>query len=280
MKVILSADDFGSSHEVNEAVEAAHLQGVLTSASLMVAGRAVGEAVSMAREMPGLAVGLHVVVVDGHAALDREQIPHLVGDDGRFPSDPLRVGLRYAFGRAARQELALELRAQFDRFASSGLRLSHVDGHMHMHLHPVVLGLLLPLAEEYGARGLRLPRDSVRWSLAYSWRRAGTKALWALVFGLLNAWCVRRLADRDLIVADRVFGLMQTGQMHESYVLALLRRLQMPAAEIYFHPSTATEGEAWGPNCGDLETLLSPVVRRTIEERGIVLAAYPALEQQ
>jgi chitin disaccharide deacetylase len=280
MRVVVAADDFGSSPEVNAAILTAHRQGVLTSASLMVAGDAVGEAVSMARGMPQLAVGLHIVVVDGPATLAPHQIPHLVQSNGRFPSDPLPVGLRYAFSRAARQELAAELHAQFERFAATGLPLAHVDGHHHMHLHPAVFDLLLPLAEVYGARGVRLPREDLRLALAHSRERAGTKVLSALVFGLLRHRCERKLRGCDLIVADRVYGLTQTGQMHEAYVLELIRRLQVPTAEVYFHPSTASSGGNLGPNHGDLHTLLSPAVRRAFEERGISLATYPGLREQ
>ena len=280
MKLILGADDFGSSTEVNAAVLAAHRHGVLTSASLMVAGQAVTEAVSMAREVPGLAVGLHLVVVDGPAVLPQSRIPHLVDADGHFPSGPLQVGLRYAFSRAARQELTAELRAQFERFAATGLPLAHVDGHHHMHLHPTVLDLVLPLAEAYGARGIRLPRDDLRLALEYSLEGAGAKILSALVFGLLNRWSQRKLRGRAFVVADRVYGLMQTGRMYEAYVLEVIRRLQVPTAEIYFHPSTAAGGGSLGPKPGDLHTLLSPAMRQAFAERGISLATYPALGQQ
>ena len=277
IQVILNADDFGASHGVNQAIMRAHRQGVLTSTSLMVTGDAVDEAVAMAREAPTLAVGLHVVVAGGRAALPPDQIPHIVHPDGIFPDEPWRAGLRYAFSRAAQAELAAELKAQFERFAATGLPLSHVDSHMHMHVHPTVFRLLLPLAEKHGARGLRLPRDDFWTSVSYSRQRAGLKALWAAVFGLLARRCANDLDGHPLKVAHRVYGLMQTGQMREDYVLRLLGQLQAPTAEIYFHPSTRTEDGAYGPNPSDLATLLSPAVRSVLQERGLCLTTYPAL---
>jgi hopanoid biosynthesis associated protein HpnK len=262
---------------------------VLTSTSLMVTGDAVEEAVLLARETPTLAVGLHVVVASARAALPHEQIPHLVDSRGYFPGDPFRIGLLYFFSRTAQEELARELQAQFDRFASSGLPLSHVDGHLHMHVHPNVLSLLLPLAVRYGARGLRVPRDDFWLALGYDRRRAGINAVQTVVFGLLCRRCVRSLADLNsqlagnrhpLVAADRVYGLMQTGQMREAYVLKLLRRLGVSAAELYFHPSREPEGEALGPNPGDLATLLSPAVRQAIQERGLHLATYATLGEE
>ena len=277
MQIILNADDLGASAGINAAIMLAHRQGVLTSACLMVTGEAAAEAVALARQAPALAVGLHLVVAGGRAALPPERIPHIADGNGLFPDDPLRAGLRYFFSRAAQAELAAELEAQFERLAATGLALSHVDGHLHMHLHPTVLRLLLPLAERHGARGLRLPRDDFWLSMRYDRQRAGIKALWAVVFGLRARCCARRLDGRPLRVAHRVYGLMQTGRMREGYVLGLLGRLDVPSAELYFHPSTRAEDDPSGPNPADLATLLSPAVRRLIQERGLCLTTYPAL---
>ena len=112
---------------------------MLTSASLMVAGDAFEEAADMARRMPGLAVGLHVVLVDGRAVLPPRRSLISLMRNGRFPRDPFRAGLGYALlSRRGREELDRELAAQFERFASTGLPLSHVDGHCHLHAHPTV----------------------------------------------------------------------------------------------------------------------------------------------
>lgn len=277
MQVILNADDFGRSPGINAAVMWAHREGVLTSASLMVTGGAMDEAVALARETPTLAIGLHVVVADGRAALPPGEIPHLVDSRGRFPNDPVRLGVRYVTDRVVQEELARELRAQFDRFAATGLPLSHVDGHLHMHIHPTVFNLLLPLAEQHEARGIRLPRDDVRFALSYDRQQAGIKITWAIAFGLLCRWCLHRLRHYRLVATHRVYGLMQTGRMEEAYVVKLLRRLNVPTAEIYFHPAVGLVREALGPNPGDLATLLSPVVRQTIRECDLHLTTYSAL---
>lgn len=278
-KIILSADDFGRSSGINEAVIRAHREGVLTSASLMVAGDAVEEAVTLAQQTPTLAVGLHLVVTGGRATLSPGEIPHLVDSSGHFSNDPVQIGLRYFLSRTVQEELAREIAAQFERFAATRLPLSHVDGHLHMHVHPTVFNLLLPLAEQYGARGLRLPRDDFWFALGYDRRYAGTKVGWAISFGLLCRWCLGRLRNHRLVVTHRVYGLMQTGQMQEAYVINLLRRLEVPTAELYFHPSTEPAGEFLGPNPGDLATLLSPAVRQVIQGRGLRLATYPTLNQ-
>src|SRR5438067_12769786 len=77
-RLIVNADDFGMSEAVNEAIIRAHRQGVLTSASLMVTGEAAAQAVQLAKENPGLAVGLHLVAVMGRSVLPQSEIPTLV----------------------------------------------------------------------------------------------------------------------------------------------------------------------------------------------------------
>ncbi len=285
IQVILNADDFGSSTDVNAAIVHAYREGVLTSASLMVAGDAVEEAVALARSMPGLAVGLHVVVVNGKATLPPAEIPHLVDAHGNFPDNPLSIGLLYALNRAARDELHRELEAQFERFAATGLPLSHVDGHLLMHMHPTVLNLLLPLAERYGACGLRVPRDELVASLPYSPPGLGIKIGWAIAFGLLCRQCLRQLERRELgggrlVVTDRVYGLMQSGHMTEAYVVSVLQRLRLPTAELYFHPACGTARQHLGPNPGDLATLTSPQVRQIIQQRNLQLTTYRALRKK
>lgn len=246
----------------------------------MVTGDAVAEAVVLAREFPTLAVGVHVVVTAGRAALPPGEIPHLVDRQGYFDPNPARAGLRYFLSTDARRELARELTAQFELFADTSLSLSHVDGHQLMHLHPTVLNLLLPLAEEYAASGLRLPRDDLSLALRAQPRRRATKIAWATAFAVLCRWAQHRLRGSGLAVTDRVYGVLQSGCMSESYVLDVLDRLgeRVRTAELYFHPSTESLGELYGPNLQDLATLLSPAVRDKIEQRGIRLTTYAGLQ--
>ena len=281
-RVIINADDFGRTFEVNRAVIRAHEEGILTSASLMIAGDASEDAVRLAREHPTLAVGLHVVVVDGPAVLPAERVDRVVRTDGRFANAPVRLGLRYAWSRSAPKQLAAELRAQFERFAETGLPLSHVDGHQHMHLHPVVFNILLPLAREFGARGIRIVRDDLRLALRFDRRHAAAKIASAVVFSMLAAWCRRRCAGTGLEVARRTYGFYQSGAMRERYIRDVIRALagaDVATAEIYFHPTCGERLDALGPNPGDLESLVSPAVRDAIRQLGLRVSTYAELSE-
>lgn len=279
MQLIVNADDFGRTAEVNRAVVAAHRDGILTSASLMVGAEAADDAVRLAHAHPALAVGLHVVVVDGMALLRPDEIPSLVRADGRFPNAPVRLGIRYALSRSAGRQLAAELRAQFERFARTGLALSHVDGHQHLHMHPAVFDLLVPLAREFGARGIRIVRDDLRVALRHDRRRAVGKIVLAGVFSLLERRCRRRCAGTGLASPGHTYGHYQSGAMDEAYVIEAVRAAAggSDAGEIYFHPTCGPRLDALGPNPGDLATLVSPTVARAIREAGLRLSTYADL---
>lgn len=280
IQLIVNADDFGSSSTINSAIIHAYQQGVLTSTSLMVNAEATNEAVALAHANPQLAVGLHLVLVDGHATLPYKTIPHLVDMDGCFPTNPVSIGFRLGFSQKARAELAQEMEAQFDQFVASDLPLSHVDSHMHLHIHPTVLQLMITLAQQYGAKGIRLPNDDLYQALRFDRSRVFQKASWAIIFGIFRQLYLPKLRKTNLSVPSRVYGLMQTGQMQEEYVVEVLKNLQAKTAEIYFHPDTAPTVQSLGPNSGDLATLLSPTIRSVIEQRNIHLANYANLNSQ
>jgi chitin disaccharide deacetylase len=232
--VIITADDFGLSEAVNEGVERAHREGVLTSASLMVAGAAASDAVRRARAMPGLRVGLHLVAVEGPAVLSPAAIPDLVGPDGQFPGDQLRLGLRYAFHRPARRQLAQEIAAQFAAFAETGLKLDHADAHKHMHLHPVVGRLMLRAGRPHGLSAIRIPAEP-----AAVLRRCGDRpGFGARAMYLWSNLLRVQARSAGMQVNDHAFGIAWSGHMTPERIKSLVRELPPGVSEIYFHPAT------------------------------------------
>ncbi|MGA3401283.1 MAG: hopanoid biosynthesis-associated protein HpnK [Acetobacteraceae bacterium] len=238
-RVVFSADDFGLSESVNEAVERAFRDGALNGASLMVAGSAAADAVRRARALPGLRVGLHLVVIEGQALLPPLDIPDLVDASGWFPSDQLRLGVNYSFRPRLRRQLAAEIRAQFAAFAATGLTLDHANAHKHMHLHPTVGRLMLQIGAEFGLRSVRIPAEPPA-VLA----RCGTRVGWGA--HALYHWTrvLRRQARRaGMITNDYCFGLAWSGHMTTPRVLRLLHELPDGVSEIYFHPAVVRDAE-------------------------------------
>ncbi len=277
--IIITGDDFGFSRGVNRAIIQAHARGLLTSASLMVTGEAFDDAVALAKAHPTLAVGLHLVVLCGRSAMPACEIPHLVDAAGQFSSRPVVAGLRYQFHRAARHELAREIRAQLTRFRRTGLPLSHVDGHLHLHMHPVVLNPLVELAPEFGIRAIRLPGEELTIALGLNRRHLVEKVVLAWIFGRLRAYGTRRLRAAGIAFPERVYGLLETGRVTEDYLLRLIPRIQAERVVIYAHPAAAEPGEAVNGPIGagqqELAALLSERVRRALATHGFTLATYP-----
>lgn len=276
--VIINGDDFGFSSGVNQGIIKAHEQGVLTSTSLMVTGEAFEEAVALAKAHPNLAVGLHLVFGCGKAVLPPHQIPHLVDSQGNFSSDSVKAGLRYQFSAAARRELPLEIRAQLEKFRETGLPLSHVDGHLHMHCHPVILRSLVELADEFNIKVIRLPWEELSFTLNLDRRDLLNKLIWSGVFTGLRRYGERLLKSKGIRFCDRVYGLLESGQMSEDYLLGLIGQIQADFVEIYSHPAITIPGEPLNGPLGagevELAAWLSDRVREMLTSNGFELINY------
>jgi chitin disaccharide deacetylase len=269
-RLIVNADDFGRSPSINEAVVRAHRAGILTSASLMVNEMAASEAVRLARENPQLGVGLHLALAGGWPALPRERIPNLAGLDGRFSEHPVRTGWRYFFRSQCREELRAEIEAQFAKFRATGLILDHVNGHLNMHLHPVVLGILLENAPAWSIRAMRLTRDPFFLNARLASGQWGYRISHALIYGMLSSWARPRLARKGVRHTAAVFGLLQNGRVDGAYVEKLLRRLPGGDLELYSHPSLDQFRS-------ELDALTDPATRKLAQELGIQLVRYQDL---
>ncbi len=277
-RLIVNADDFGASEEVNEAVIRAFKEGVLTSASLMVTGAAAEQAVKLAKETPGLAVGIHLVTVVGRSVLSHSEIPTLVDDAGNFSDNPTAAGLKYFFFPRARRELRRELAAQFERYHSTGLRLSHIDGHLHLHVHPVIFNGALELGRKYGCRHMRVPVEERELALEFDRANVVQKSVHTILFGGLARYMKRKLRERGFTFAERVYGNLQSGRMSERYFLYALDNLAADTSEIYFHPAVYVDHKSLNSDeCQaslEFEALPSAKVKDRIQTLGINLINY------
>jgi hopanoid biosynthesis associated protein HpnK len=261
--LIITADDFGLHSRVNRAVERAHRHGVLTAASLMVGAPAAADAVARARGLPQLRVGLHLVLTDGNAMMTRAAIPALLDEHGRFRNNMAREGMSFFFLPHVRKQLALEIRAQFDAFARTGLTLDHVNTHKHFHLHPTVLGLILNIGRDYGMHSMRLPSE------------AGAP-LW------LKPWIAvvrARLKREGIAYNDHVIGIARSGQMDEAAMLAALKALPRGVVEVYCHPAMEgdvplSHGMQFYRHADELDALLSPSVAAAIRAAGVCVGGF------
>jgi chitin disaccharide deacetylase len=269
-RLIVNADDFGRSSSINQAVILAHREGILTTASLMVNGVAVAEAVELARQNPQLGVGLHLTLLCGCSTLLPQEIPGLVSHGQAFSNDPVRTGLHYFFNRALVPQLQCEMAAQFEKFQQTGLALDHVNGHLNLHLHPTVFRILIQNARGWGIRHVRLTRDPLWLNVRLARGRWLYRLSHAAIFTLLSR-AARPALDREKIrYTAAVFGLLQTGEVGAEYVQKLLTQLPAGDSELYSHPCVDKFRS-------EVDALVSPGVRQLVQQYSIQLIRYQDL---
>jgi chitin disaccharide deacetylase len=278
-ELIINADDFGLSPGANKAIIRAWREGVLTSASLMVNGNAFTEAVSLAEENPGLQIGLHLTLVQGRSALSHGGFPSIADREGNFSNDPVHAGMRYFFLKSLRKQLRREIEGQIVKFRETELPLSHIDGHLNIHMHPVVFDILLELMPRHGITSFRLSRERLGVDLALAPRRYAGKAVDSFIFSRLAERCRPELDRQGIGYAVEVKGLLNSGRMNEEYLLKALDILREGLTEIYFHPGTLPDDEIrkWMPDYRheeELAALVSPRVKERLKAQGITLRNY------
>jgi len=273
-RLVITADDFGVHQAVNEAVQLGHDEGVLTAASLMVGAPAADDAIERARRSPSLAVGLHLVLVEGRPVLPATEVPDLVDQCGCFRADMVAAGAAMFLRPAARRQLENEITAQFQAFADTGLRLDHVNAHKHFHLHPTIAGLILKIGPRFGMTAARFPIEP----RSILNRVEPTSS--AAVDPVVDLWASlarSRFRRAGILVPDQVFGLRWSGSMSRKRLAALLHHLPHGLTEIYLHPATRGGFEGAAPGYGydsELDALMAPEVIRAASDPTIVRAGF------
>ena len=274
--LIVNADDLGLTPGVNRGILRAFQNGIVTSASLLLTGSAFEEAVALARQNQQLDVGLHLTLVEERAVLGREFLPTLVDETGRFPRTSGEFFRRAFLGRINWDEVKREIAAQIARFQKTGLRLSHIDSHQHLHMFPPVFPIVRRLAS--GMDNV-LIRNS-----AGPWRKwPGVRmGRWIQKLGL-NLAC---LSARGLYAApllqmpDGMYGFEVSGCLTRSVLEQILRKIPDGLYELICHPGesdaeTQTRYRHWRYHWAEeLDALTAPETRVVLEQQGIALTSF------
>ncbi|MBN1458186.1 MAG: ChbG/HpnK family deacetylase [Armatimonadetes bacterium] len=277
-RLIVNADDFGLCEAVNLGVARAFDEGIVTSASILVTGRAFEQARRLATERPGLDLGVHLSLTQTQPALAPAEVPSLVDGDGRFPADWKGFLNRYVCGRVRMEEVTREFRAQIDRARAAGLRLSHLDSHQHIHMLPRVAPVVSRLASEYGLPAVRYPHQrgvvANRRSVVSGLRRLTELSALRLMCRIARG----RVRKNGLILADDFRGFAEAGKWDSDMLAETIRNLEPGLTEIGCHPGAddAIDEElrwhyAWEQ---ELSALTDPAVAAAVRESGVRLTTY------
>lgn len=282
--LIINADDLGLTSGVNRAIEKACRAGLITSATLMANARGFDEAVSMARAMPELNIGCHIVLIDGEPV--SSALPSLTAGTSKFRSSLKDFALAAIRKRLSQEEIQREAEAQICKIQSAGINLTHVDTHKHTHMFPHVLEAVIRAAKECGIRAIRNPFEPLRaWPGAMV---ASSPALWirAMEVALLQKFSAnfRKTIERENIsTTDGTVGVIATGSLDQARLLKTIEALPEGTWELVCHPGYMdADLQTAGTRLlrsreVELEALSSEQTRQAINKRGIKLISYADL---
>ncbi|PWL47504.1 MAG: molybdopterin converting factor [Veillonellaceae bacterium] len=282
-QLIINADDFGIHPAVNEAVRKAATEGILTSTSLMAGGDAFNEAVEMARSMPSLGIGIHLTLVGGiKPVLPPSEVPSLTWDNGVFCHDYGKLIVRDLEGKISLSEVYAEWDAQIQKIMNTGLPVTHMDGHQHMHMWPHFYPIARDLAKKYHISCMRVPDEDVLFGM-----KDGHIIRWAAKNGLSLLSRMHRpdLKKNHIRTNDHFFGMLYGGHLSPERFAKFILQTKPGITEIMCHPSADTRAMEdtfhWGYHGEDeLAGLLADINRELIEKKQIILISYRDVREE
>ncbi len=285
-RLIVNADDFGFTAGVNRGIVEAHTRGIVTSSTLMANGRAFEDAVCLAKTVPRLSVGCHVVLIDGQPVLDAERLPSLTSRHSggvRFRDGLKSFAARALAGGLNAGEIEAETSAQIRKLQSAGIIVSHLDTHKHTHLFPAVLRPLLRAARACGVRAVRNPFGP-RQPLI-SGQLLARPTLWTryIEVGILRALAgkFREAAAREgLVTPNGTLGIVVTGALDEKLFRGIAAIIPEGTWEFVCHPGY-NDDDLKSANTRlresretELRLLTMPEARELLLTQGIALVSY------
>jgi hopanoid biosynthesis associated protein HpnK len=285
-RLIVNADDFGFTSGVNRAIVEAHSRGIVTSATLMANGLAFAAAAQLAKTVPGMSVGCHVVLIDGQPVLGAKQVLTLTNGDSTAPlfrNDLKTFAARAIVGRLNPEEIEAEATAQIRKIQATGIPVSHVDTHKHTHLFPSVLRPLLRAARACGVRALRNPFGPRR--PLQSRHLLARPSLWTRYaeVRILRSFAgkFRDAVDRQgFVTPDGTLGIEVTGALDETLFRAIAQTIPEGTWEFVCHPGyndadlRAAKTRLRESRETELRALTLPAARSLLSREGIALISY------
>lgn len=282
-KLIINADDFGRHQSINNAIIQGHVSGCITSASLMPGGNAFKDAVDKAIEHPQLGIGIHLTLIGEKPVMDPTEIPSLVDDKGYLHKEYPQFLARFLRGKINLSEVRAELSAQIDKVVASGVRITHIDSHQHLHVLPGIIDIVLDIAKQHNIKALRIPDVPIGFTGGYTYSFGQFIGRAGLV---LLAKVARFKAKRSgFITPDHFYGIVAGGSLREDCLLDIANVLENGTTEVMVHPGD--DDVLLSKECGwqhnfqtELEAVMSTKVRKLLGSKEIILATFNDIQQK
>ncbi len=290
-RLIVNADDFGLSRGVNEGIIEAYRKGIVRSATILANSTQFDDAVAKAKQNSELGIGCHLSLIGGPSLAARDKVPNLADENEFLPGSWPQLLAKLSRG-LPHSEMVLEFRAQLDRVARSGVPITHVDSHKHIHVVPRILKAAVEAASECGIRRIRNPFDSLRPAYLASGGRRWTEPSCLIQFTGSLGVRVFSSVFRDALTRakmrtpDHFFGVVFTGRLNPDLVVSLLRSLPEGVSELMCHPGHFDEELRRQDTrlCEarelELQAVTDPKVLTALRESPVELIDYSALQNE
>jgi hopanoid biosynthesis associated protein HpnK len=282
-RLIVNADDFGFTAGINRAIVEAHTRGIVTSSTLMATGRAFDDAVRLAKSVPRLSIGCHVVLIDGEPVLDAKRLPSLTSISAQFRDGVMSFAVRALAGRLDPGEIEAEASAQIRNLQAAGVSVSHLDTHKHTHLFPAVLRPLLRAARACGLAAIRNPfgpRQPLKSSELLKRPGLWTRYAEVRILRALAAKFREAATAEGFVTPDGTLGIVVTGALDEKLFRGIAAIIPEGTWEFVCHPGYNDEDlksantRLRASRETELRVLTMPEAHELLSRQGIELISY------
>ena len=234
--LIINADDFGLHETVNLGIIDGYTLGFITSTTIMASGDAFEHAVTLASANPQLGIGVHLTLVGAKSVCEPDKVKSLLDNEGCLAPKYPQFLLRYMLGQVQLSDIRRELTAQVQKVVDSGIHITHLDSHQHMHIVPGIINITIDIAKQFGIKAIRIPAEPYFFLGGYPCSPIRVVARAGLT-------CLAQLAGKkirkcELAMPNHFFGMLAGGNMQEEFLLNIIDALPDGISEIMMHPGT------------------------------------------
>ncbi|MDD5069096.1 MAG: ChbG/HpnK family deacetylase [Candidatus Omnitrophica bacterium] len=282
-RLIINADDFGLTKGFNQAITDCFLSGAITGASLCVVGEAFDEALKIYREVPGMDLGLHLVLTAERPAAARESVKTLLLPNGFFYSDVYQFAKALILKKIKAREVFIELDAQFKKALNNGIKITHVDSHQYVHLLPLVDDIVIELSEKYKVPYIRCPSNDLT---IHSKTVSKSRRVQGFFLKIFSRRFLAKMKAYHFKPSPNCFGFLSAGNLSYQSMETILACLPPGISEISCHPgypdsSSEKKYSFWKYNWqSEAELLCSDRFSDMLLAKGIALVSYGQLLEE
>jgi predicted glycoside hydrolase/deacetylase ChbG (UPF0249 family) len=281
-QIIINADDLGADASRNDGIFDAVRAGIVTSVSILANGPASKKSLQTLCSLSPtpISLGFHLNLSEGKPLTSNLKL--LVGEDGNFLKKPsARAVLMQPGDPELEKEIDHELVSQMEALLDSGLRITHLDGHQHVHVFPAVLPVTLKIAQRYKIPWVRIPEEpspSSRLEDIPPWLTEEAK-----FFSKMARAARLKLTGDKIQTPDHFRGLYLKGRFSLPVLFDLLQGVPPGLTELMVHPGQISEKPFDGPfsafstadRLEELKTLLDPAFLEGLRRSHMNLTSFP-----